>query len=329
MNSDRSEHFNRKRGRGLFRRKQPGASRQHLAAVDDDGLPRDPAGEIGGEEDGHVRHFLGRAEPRPGDRAQDRVVEVGVAGLAILPHATRKLDGARRDRIHPDLFRRQHEGLAHGVVDQGRLHGRVRRRAGAACVSGDRGDIQDHAGAGLLQIRDGRMGRPYRRHNVDVEPGGPAGLVVRRAEARGVVDQDVDAAERGRCGGDIGVDRLLIREVAGDGMRGDTLGRDLLAGSLERRGPACADGDGGANGREAQRDGAPDTLTAARHHDALALHADLHLSVSATLPFKGERRLAWHRCRCTPETSQGSRRGGKYSSPHAIQKASNTSKIRI
>jgi hypothetical protein len=44
------------------------------------------------------------------------------------------------------------------------------------------------------------MAGAHRRHQVDLNAYGPAGFIVAAAEARGVVDQDVDAAEilRGR-----------------------------------------------------------------------------------------------------------------------------------
>jgi hypothetical protein len=40
------------------------------------------------------------------------------------------------------------------------------------------------------------MRRAHHRHHVHLQAGGPAGLVVAHAEARGVVDQHVDAAQR-------------------------------------------------------------------------------------------------------------------------------------
>jgi hypothetical protein len=44
------------------------------------------------------------AEPAERDAAQDRVVELRVVGLALLPAAAGKLDRAGRDAIDPDAL---------------------------------------------------------------------------------------------------------------------------------------------------------------------------------------------------------------------------------
>ena len=106
----------------------------------------------------------------------------------------------------------------------------------------------------------------------------PAGLVVAGAEARGVVDQDVDAAERLGGRGDIGRERRAVGNVAGRGMRLDTVRGDLVAHRGQRLGAARADRHRRARLGAGQRDRPADPPAAAGDHRPLAGKIDVHLS---------------------------------------------------
>ena len=216
------------------------------------------------------------AEPAPRDRAQDGIVELRIRRLALLPHAARELDGARRDGVHADLLRRQHERLRHGVVDQRRLDGRVRGGAPAGAIAGDRGDVEDRTATRLFEEWNGGVRGAHGGHDVDIEAFGPSGLVVGLPEAGRVVDQDVDAAQRIRRRGDVGGDGALVGQVADGGVclgaeLGD-LGRCLVQAGL----PACADGNGRAGAGKAQRDRSADALAAAGDDHTFPTQLEVH-----------------------------------------------------
>ena len=128
-----------------------------------------------------------------------------------------------------------------------------------------------------LQPRQRGARAAHHRHDVDREAGGPALFVVAQAEARGVVDQHVDAAQRLGRGRHPGGDGRRVGEVAGHGVDAVALARDVGARLLERRGAASAHGDVGAGSGELQRDGAADAAAAAGDEHALAIEIESHV----------------------------------------------------
>ena len=110
----------------------------------------------------------------------------------------------------------------------------------------------------------------HRRHQVDGDARLPTGLVVARAEARGVVDEDVDAAERCRRGRDVTGNGRAVGEVASKGMRGGAKTGELGARRLERLLAPRADRHGSTRLREAEGNAAPDAAAAAGDDHALA-----------------------------------------------------------
>src|SRR5207248_7325109 len=89
-----------------------------------------------------------------------------------------------------------------------------------------------------------RPGRPNGAQEVNVDAGGPAGLVMAGAEAGGIIDQGVDAAERRAGLADVMRHRGRIGEIADGGMRLDPAFGDLAAHPIECLGAAGADRDG-------------------------------------------------------------------------------------
>ena len=93
----------------------------------------------------------------------------------------------------------------------------------------------------------------------------------------GIVDHDVDAAERLVT---------LLDEILGVGVLAQVGGngndlaignaRDVLGGGLERLLATCADGDVDAFLRQRQRDALADAFAAARHQSRLALQFEVH-----------------------------------------------------
>ncbi len=85
-------------------------------------------------------------------------------------------------------------------------------------------------------MRDGGMAAADHRHHVDAERGLPARLVIGMAESRGVVDENVEPAQRCDGLGHIGLDRLGLGEVERGGMGGDAVRLDLAPRRLQRPG---------------------------------------------------------------------------------------------
>jgi hypothetical protein len=177
---------------------------------------------------------------------------------------------AGRNAIDPDTLLGEQRGLGLGVFDDRRLDRAVGRGAGRGGQARDRGDVDDRAGAGAFQERQRRPDRPHGAEEIDIDAGGPAGLVMAGAEAGGVVDQDIDAAERGTGLLDVALNRRAVGEIADRGMRLDAVLGDLSAHLLQRLGAAGADRDRGARLGAGQRDRPPDAAAAAGHHRPLS-----------------------------------------------------------
>src|SRR5437764_5055841 len=96
------------------------------------------------------------------------------------------------------------------------------------------------------------------------------------AEAGGIVDEHVDAAE-GRAGlGDVTLHRRRIRQVAGRSMYFDPELRDLAADTVQWFGAAGADRDRRSRGGAGERDGPTDAAAAAGHHRPFPAQIDVH-----------------------------------------------------
>ena len=96
-------------------------------------------------------------------------------------------------------------------------------------------------------------------------------LVVLHAEARGIVDKDVDAAER--VGGvvDEARDSRPVGQIAGRAIDGAAMLLELSLGCLHAFGAARADGHIGSVGGKGQRDGSPDAAAATSDDRPLTL----------------------------------------------------------
>ncbi len=220
--------------------------------------------------------FLGAAEAAEGNAAEDRLVEARVVRLALFPRSAGKLDRAGGDAVDADALFRLRRGLAHRVLDHRGLDRAVGRRARRGGEAGDRRDVDDRATTGRLHMRERRPARSHRRHQIDRNAGLPPGLGIGRAEARGVVDEDVDPAQRLGRAGDIGGDLPGIGEVAHRGMRLDPGRSDRQAGVFERLGAARADRHRRAGSGETERDRPPDSPAAAANHRPFTRKIDLH-----------------------------------------------------
>jgi hypothetical protein len=99
----------------------------------------------------------------------------------------------------------------------------------------------------------------------------------RQADGGGVVDEDVDSAERLDGPGHGLLDVRLVPDVDGDRERTPTCPFDIFRGALNRtrqlrmrRGGLCSDDDLRAIARGPQRDGLPDAAAGAGDEDGFA-----------------------------------------------------------
>ncbi len=249
------------------------------AAVGEDGLARDVAGRVRGEEHGDARDLRGVAEAAH-RRAREHLLARGLVGQDGRQHLGR--DRARPDRIDADAVRGQRErhdvgelrdpALRHAVghlvgdrelgVDRGHVDDRARRLAGR--------DLLDHAPRRGLTDQE-RALQVDPQHAVEITLGDVE--EVRRVDDPGVVDEDVDVAEGVHRLGDEVVDVELLAHVAGD--------VDDLA-ELRERGRRLraqmvvdvADDDPGAGLEVGLRDGTADA--ACRAGDDRDLVVELH-----------------------------------------------------
>src|SRR4029079_12529346 len=123
--------------------------------------------------------------------------------------------------------------------------------------AGDGRDVDDRA-ASALEERQRRMRRAHARHQVYVDADAPAFLVVAAAEARRVVDQNVDAAECRCCVLHVLRDGGGVRAVAVRGVHFVAFRLELALALARRFGAARADRDVGSAVGESERDRAAD-----------------------------------------------------------------------
>ena len=129
----------------------------------------------------------------------------------------------RIDGVDADVLGRQFHRHRFGQRDHGALRPVVPGEAGARADAGGRGDVDDDAAAALFHLRHRCDGRQIDRFDVDRVDAVELGLadleqrLVAVCDA-GVVDDDVDAAERLGRRPHHGVDVDLLRDVALHGM---------------------------------------------------------------------------------------------------------------
>jgi predicted alpha/beta hydrolase len=90
------------------------------------------------------------------DARQDALVQRGIVLPGLVPYPARELDRSRRHAVDPHTLGRQRRGLRQRVLDQGRLHCAIRRRADRRRQTRDRRDVHDRALAGQ-QVRHRRL----------------------------------------------------------------------------------------------------------------------------------------------------------------------------
>ena len=155
-----------------------------------------------------------------------------------------------------------------------------RRRIGgdadAALEAEQRGDVDDAGGGAAVEggFREG-LGQQEDGLEVDVHHVVPIGLgiihAVGAADDAGVVDEDVERAERGDLGGDV----RGGGKVHEDGLSGAARGLDLRDGLVT--GAATGGEDMGAGLGQTHGDGLTDAGVGTGDEGALAVDAKVHL----------------------------------------------------
>ncbi|MNV64288.1 hypothetical protein D3C71_1569230 [compost metagenome] len=190
------------------------------------------------------------------------MVQGGIFDTTSIPEAIGKFDRARCDGVDPDPVRRQRQGLRRCVVRQRGLGRRIRCAAGTRLLRGDRGQVED-AGVGRgAQPRQRKARGADRRHQVDLQAGGPAVFVIGHAVAGGVVDQHIDAAERIGSGLQPGADAAEVAQIGGEGVQLRALGLRIGLQGVKPRLPAGAGRHLRTGAGEGQRQFAADALAA-------------------------------------------------------------------
>ena len=182
------------------------------------------------------REFLGLAEAADRDLRQ----QGGALRLGQLLGDHRRPHVGRRDRVHGDAVRRELAREREGERRERALRDRVRGAGGeAAGLRGERADVDDAAPAARLHRRHDRLSPEQRAVEVGAENAAPLGvagrleLVVR--QDAGVVDQDVDGAERSDDARVRSADRVGVADVAGEGADASCRTRTRAAASPRRR----------------------------------------------------------------------------------------------
>ena len=168
-------------------------------------------------------------------------------------------DGARRQRVDPDVLRRVVDCHDLGKLDQRPLGGAIRRSAGRADAPHLRGDEDDGAAAALDHVGQHRAAQQKRAGQVDVEdplPVGEAGFenCAARITRRRPADQDVEPAKfpQGRLGDREGV--FFAGNVAGLRQRPSAGFGDEARGFFRRIRVDVAAGDRSAGLGKGERD---------------------------------------------------------------------------
>ena len=209
-------------------------------------------------------------------------VEVRIVGLGARPGAAGEFDRAGGDAVDPDPLARERRGLGQGVFQDRGLDGAVGRRADRSFEPRNRRDVEDRACLGFFEVGQRRPRRPHRRQQVDRDAGGPSRFVVAGPEPRGIVYENVDAAESVGRFCDVAWDGRGVRKVADCGVSDAAMPGDLVAGSFERFGAARANRHAGAGLGKGKCDRPPDAAAASGDDGAFAGDVDLHASSSGS-----------------------------------------------
>ena len=185
-------------------------------------------------------------------------------------------------QLNSDPLARERRGLGQGVFQDRGLDGAVGRRADRRSKTRDRRDVQDRARFGLFEVGQRRPRRPHRCQQIDRDAGGPSGFVVAGPEPRGIVDENVDAAEGAGRFRNVAWNGRSVRKIADRGMGDAAMPGDLVAGSFECLGAARANRHAGAGLGKGQCNRAPDPAAASGDNGALAGNVDLHASSTAS-----------------------------------------------
>jgi len=241
-----------------------------LAAVHAQCLAGDPAGPGRGKEQRGMGDFLRRAVTSERDLCQGGGIEGWLLALAPVPQAIGEFDGAGGDRVDADALFGQRQRLRGGVLAERGLDCGIWRTVPAWVERGDGTGVHDAGVRRPCQMRQRCARGAHGGHQVDVETGEPAVVVVIEAVAAGVVHQHVDTAQR--CGGrfDPGVDGSRVGQVAALHVGAAATRGDLVRHFVQRGLPACANGYGRSRRSEGQRDAAADALAAAGDGDVVA-----------------------------------------------------------
>src|SRR5207253_5796222 len=141
-----------------------GNGSQHHPAVDDQQLPRNVAGEVGGEKEHGGGDVLCLPQP-----AQWDGFDQGLPRLRGDPAGQLGVDEARRHGVHQHVARGELLGDRLGEPDQARLGRRVVRLPLVPGHPHDAGDVDDPAPAPLDHAPGGVLGRQERAFQVRVE----------------------------------------------------------------------------------------------------------------------------------------------------------------
>ena len=168
---------------------------------------------------------MAATSPADHHAAQRHAIEVGllhrfVGDVHLLgprrDHArhARPFDNARKDRVHADVGGSELLGEAMGEADNAPFGGRVRGAERVSEPSGRRRQIDDRAAAGALEHRHGMVRAEELPGQADVDRSTPVlGPDVFDSAGRsgdaGVVDENVEAAERALDLGETGATRPL------------------------------------------------------------------------------------------------------------------------
>src|SRR3989454_991458 len=149
-----------------------GNESQYHPAVDDQELPRNVAGEVGGEKEHGGGHVLALAQPPQRDRLDQRLPRLGADAARQFG-----VDEPRRHGVHQDLARGKLLGHRLREPDEARLRGGVVRLALVAGDPHDARDVDDptpapfdHPAGGVLRHQEGAL-------EVGVEHGVPVVFV--------------------------------------------------------------------------------------------------------------------------------------------------------
>ena len=201
------------------------------AAVDEEGLAGDVGGSFAGEEEEGAVEIAGFAWSAEGD-AFAEVIDPAcvVVHDAVLFGA----EPAWGEAIDGDVVGAPVGGETHGELFDAAAAGSVWGEAGVTGDAGDGADVDDAAGLALDHAAGDGLADEEGAAEVGFEDGVPVvpcdfeGWFA--AIAAGVIDEDVDAAEGGFCGGGGELDAVEVSDIEGNGGAAAAEGDDGVCG---------------------------------------------------------------------------------------------------